>query len=99
MKTPMAGNHGLSKLIVFYDQNFISIEGDTHMTYTDDVNKRMEAGGGMSRKLTDIIMRKYVTLLKMLKMNIISHQLLYVIQQLVLVHQIKLVDMIVMGHR
>ena len=41
----MAGNHGLSKLIVFYDQNFISIEGDTHMTYTDDVNKRMEAYG------------------------------------------------------
>ena len=41
----MAGNHGLSKLIVFYDQNFISIEGNTHMTYTDDVNKRMEAYG------------------------------------------------------
>jgi transketolase len=38
-----AGNHGLGKLIVFYDQNFISIEGDTHITYTDDVQKRMEA--------------------------------------------------------
>ena len=39
----LAGNHGLGKLIVFYDQNFISIEGDTHITYTDDVTKRMEA--------------------------------------------------------
>jgi len=39
----MAGNHGLGKLIVFYDQNFISIEGDTSVTYTDDVQKRMEA--------------------------------------------------------
>lgn len=41
----MAGNHGLSDLIVFYDENFISIEGDTHITYTDDVTKRMEAYG------------------------------------------------------
>ena len=41
----MAGNHGLSKLIIFYDQNFISIEGDTHMTYTDNVAMRMEAYG------------------------------------------------------
>ena len=41
----LAGNHGLGKLVVFYDQNFISIEGDTHMTYTDDVRKRMEAYG------------------------------------------------------
>lgn len=41
----LAGNLGLGKLIVFYDQNFISIEGDTHMTYTDDVRKRMTAYG------------------------------------------------------
>jgi transketolase len=41
----MAGNHALGKLIVFYDENFISIEGDTHITYTDDVEKRMEAYG------------------------------------------------------
>jgi transketolase len=39
----LAGNHGLGKLIVFYDQNFISIEGDTTITYTDDVQMRMEA--------------------------------------------------------
>lgn len=41
----LAGNHGLGNLIVFYDENFISIEGDTHITYTDDVDKRMEAYG------------------------------------------------------
>lgn len=41
----LAGNLGLGKLVVFYDQNFISIEGDTHMTYTDDVKKRMQAYG------------------------------------------------------
>lgn len=41
----LAGNHGLGNLIVFYDENFISIEGDTHVTYTDDVEKRMEAYG------------------------------------------------------
>ena len=41
----LAGNHGIGKLILFYDQNFISIEGDTHITYTDDVEKRMEAYG------------------------------------------------------
>ena len=41
----LAGNHGLGNLIVFYDENFISIEGDTHITYTDDVEKRMEAYG------------------------------------------------------
>jgi transketolase len=41
----MAGNLGLGKLILFYDQNFISIEGETHITYTDDVKKRMQSYG------------------------------------------------------
>lgn len=41
----MAGNHALGKLIVFYDENFISIEGHTHITYTDDVPARMGAYG------------------------------------------------------
>jgi len=41
----LAGNHALGKLIVFYDENFISIEGDTRVTYTDNVPKRMEAYG------------------------------------------------------
>ncbi len=41
----LAGNHGLSKMVVFYDENFISIEGDVRITYSDDVVKRMEAYG------------------------------------------------------
>ncbi len=41
----LAGNHGLDKLVVFYDENFISIEGDVRITYTDDIDKRMEAYG------------------------------------------------------
>lgn len=41
----LAGNHGLDKMVVFYDENFISIEGDVRITYTDDVVKRMEAYG------------------------------------------------------
>ncbi len=41
----LAGNHGLGKMIVFYDENYISIEGDVRITYTDDVVKRMEAYG------------------------------------------------------
>ena len=40
-----AGHHELGKLIIFYDQNFISIEGDTRITYSDDVQKRMESYG------------------------------------------------------
>lgn len=40
-----AGNHKLGKLIVYYDENYISIEGDTRITYSDDVVKRMEAYG------------------------------------------------------
>lgn len=41
----LAGNHGLDKMTVFYDENFISIEGDVRITYSDDVDKRMEAYG------------------------------------------------------
>ena len=47
----MAGNHALGNLIVFYDENFISIEGDTHITYSDDVEKRMEAYGWHVQKI------------------------------------------------
>ena len=41
----MAGTLGLSKLIVMYDSNDISIEGNTNITFTEDVAKRMEAFG------------------------------------------------------
>ncbi|PZR95322.1 MAG: transketolase, partial [Candidatus Chloroheliales bacterium] len=41
----LAGNLRLSKLIYFYDDNHISIEGDTSVTFTDDTGKRFEAYG------------------------------------------------------
>lgn len=41
----LAGTLGLSKLIVLYDSNQISIEGDTQIAFREDVAKRMEAFG------------------------------------------------------
>jgi len=41
----LAGHLGLGKLIVLYDKNNISIEGDTDLAFTEDVGKRYEAYG------------------------------------------------------
>jgi transketolase len=41
----LAGHLGLGRLIVFYDDNHISIEGDTELAFTEDVGKRFEAYG------------------------------------------------------
>jgi len=38
----LAGHLGLGRLIVFYDDNEITIEGDTGFTFTEDVNRRYE---------------------------------------------------------
>lgn len=38
----LAGHLGLGKLIVLYDDNQITIEGDTDLAYSDDVQKRFE---------------------------------------------------------
>ena len=41
----LAGSLGLGKVIVLYDSNNITIEGDTSMTFTEDVRARFEAMG------------------------------------------------------
>ena len=39
----LAGTLGLGKLIVLYDDNLISLDGATDLSYTEDVTKRFEA--------------------------------------------------------
>ncbi len=41
----LAGHLGLGKIVYLYDSNKISIEGDTSITFTEDVKKRFEAYG------------------------------------------------------
>jgi transketolase len=41
----LAGHLGLGHLISFYDNNHISIEGDTALAFSEDVGKRYEAYG------------------------------------------------------
>jgi transketolase len=41
----IAGHLGLGRLIAFYDDNHISIEGDTKLAFTEDVGERFEAYG------------------------------------------------------
>ncbi len=41
----LAGHLRLGRLVVFYDDNHISIEGDTHLSFSEDVGGRYEAYG------------------------------------------------------
>ena len=41
----LAGHLGLGRLIAFYDDNHISIEGDTELSFSEDVGARFEAYG------------------------------------------------------
>jgi transketolase len=41
----LAGHLGLGRLIYLYDDNHITIEGDTHLAYSDDAGKRFKAYG------------------------------------------------------
>jgi transketolase len=41
----LGGHLELGRLIVFYDDNHISIEGDTELSFSEDVGKRYEAYG------------------------------------------------------
>jgi len=49
----IAGYLALGKLIFLYDDNHITIEGNTNITYTEDVAKRFEAYGWHVQTLTD----------------------------------------------
>ncbi len=41
----LAGHLGLGKMVYLYDDNHISIEGDTALAFTEDVGRRFEAYG------------------------------------------------------
>ena len=49
----LAGHWGLGKLIVLYDDNLISLDGETNMAFTEDVGKRFEAYGWHVQKVED----------------------------------------------
>src|SRR3954451_21514800 len=47
----IAGHLGLGRLIAFYDDNHISIEGDTALSFSEDVGKRYEGYGWQVQNL------------------------------------------------
>lgn len=49
----LAGHLGLGKLIVFYDDNGITIDGKTDLTFTEDVQKRYRSYGWHVLEVTD----------------------------------------------
>jgi transketolase len=49
----LAGHLKLSRLKVIYDDNHISIEGDTALAYSEDVLKRFESYGWHTLRVTD----------------------------------------------
>jgi transketolase len=49
----LAGHLGLGKLIYLYDDNHISIEGSTDLTFTEDVERRFEAYGWHVQRVDD----------------------------------------------
>jgi transketolase len=49
----LAGHWGLGKLIVFYDDNKISIDGHTDISFTEDVSARYDAYGWHTQHVVD----------------------------------------------
>ncbi len=49
----LAGTLGLGKLIVLYDDNLISLDGPTELSYTEDVTRRFEAYNWQVLKVAD----------------------------------------------
>lgn len=51
----LAGHLGLGKLIVLYDDNDITIDGSTNLSFTEDVQKRYEAYGWHVQEVKDVV--------------------------------------------
>ncbi|MHA2601265.1 MAG: transketolase [Candidatus Thorarchaeota archaeon SMTZ1-83] len=49
----LAGHFGLGKLVLLYDDNRISIDGSTDLTFTEDTGARFEALGWHVQKIPD----------------------------------------------
>ncbi len=49
----LAGTLGLGKLIVLYDDNLISLDGPTELSFTEDVLKRFDAYHWHTQRVTD----------------------------------------------
>ena len=50
----LAGHLGLGDLIVLYDDNHITIDGSTELSFTEDVHKRYEAYGWQVITVDDV---------------------------------------------
>jgi len=50
----LAGHLGLGSVIVLYDDNHITIDGSTDLSFTEDVNKRYEAYGWHVQTVDDV---------------------------------------------
>jgi transketolase len=50
----LAGTNGLGKLVYFYDDNHISIDGTTSISFTEDRGKRFEAAGWHVQHVDDV---------------------------------------------
>ena len=50
----LAGHLGLGRLIVLYDDNSITIDGATDLSFTEDVSKRFEAYGWHVQRVDDV---------------------------------------------
>lgn len=50
----LAGHLGLGKLIVLYDDNNITIDGETELSFTEDVGKRYESYGWQVLSVDDV---------------------------------------------
>lgn len=51
--TALAGHWGLGKLIFLYDDNKITLDGDTDMTFTEDITKRFDSQGWHTLSVAD----------------------------------------------